>query len=219
MTSSTENQLKLARVAIETNPDEAIKYSSAVLEADPDNAEAWFIKARATAQIARGVDILLRFKESMSYFDRAAQLGYAPGEIETARKEVSDSLATFACQLGTQTWNSVVSIANIRGSYRDAGGSVDTALNYYETALAMDPKFRTALTSVIHVWKELGQVGKARPYVERMKQLDPNYRAPANRVEANSNPTTSFQFERILYAIIGLLTAILAFIYMAKARR
>jgi tetratricopeptide (TPR) repeat protein len=218
MTPDIENKLKLARVAIDTNSEEAIKYSSEVLEADPDNAEAWFIKGNAIADIATGNDVLLRFRESMSYLDKAKETGYDPEKVEAMRTEVTESFASFCCQLGLQTWESAVSMASVRGSYRDAGDFPQTALNYYETALTIDPMFENALTSVIYIRKELGQVEMAQSHVERMKQLKPDYSPPWNRTGMNSNPDALLQVHQLLAAVGGLLLVILAILYIVKAR-
>src|SRR5436189_3618260 len=121
------NQLKLSRMALEDrNGDEALSHISKILEIDAENANAWLMKGTATAFITKGIDIDLRYQEAISCFTRAESLGYPAEELKIKRDEVKELFRDFYCTLGSQSWNSAVSLANVNasagfGGYERAG--------------------------------------------------------------------------------------------------
>lgn len=214
--SNIDNKLKLARIALENdNGEEALKYSSQVLESDTDNAEAWMIKGAATILTANGFTIDSHYQEAMSCFDRAKVLAPSLEEIETERAKAKEMTVNFYASRGSQNWDSAVQLADISaraglGGYERSGNFPNEAFSDYEKALKIDPMHVVSLQSIIHICKELGKVELAAPYIEQMKKIDANFVAPMNRQPIPvSNVNSDVNFQSILIGIVVLLTAIM----------
>jgi tetratricopeptide (TPR) repeat protein len=220
--SNEQNRLKLARMALENkNGEEAIKYSTEVLEMNSENAEAWMIKGTASAYVAKGMDAELRYKEAMSCLDRAKELDPTLTEVEIRREEVKKLICKFLCLLGTKLWNQAVQITNIYmksglGGYSKAGNLPEQAVQYYERALAIDPMYREALKSVIHIRKETGKVELATSHIERMRKLDSNFDSPSNRVGPQMMDNLA-SVNQGLTSIVSIGLAILALLFLFVA--
>lgn len=215
----TQNRLELARMAVaRKNGKEALKYSTEILEMDSENAEAWMIKGIASAYIAKGVEVELRYKEAMSCLDRATELDPMLVEVETKRKEAKALLSNFLCILGKKTWEQAVRIANIYrrsmlGGYGRTGTLPDQAIQYYERALAIDPTNQNALKSIIHIRKETGKIELATSHIERLRQLDPTFQPPANRIQIMDGVAN---VRWGLYIGLSILSLLLLLVAMSK---
>jgi len=210
-------------MALQNKNAEAIKYSTEVLEINPDNAEAWMIKGTATAYAATGQDGELRYQEAMYCLDRAKELDPALAEIEVRREEVRELICNLFFVIGAGLWKRAVEIGNIyvkagMGGYSKTGELPEKAIQYYERALAIDPMYRVTLMGVIFIRKETGRIELASSHIQRMKKLDPSYEPPRNRSQAAENIASFNQgLNSVIYIVFSLLSLILLFAAMSKS--
>lgn len=103
-TSNIQQYIKLSKVALDAkNYDEAIEYCNKALEIDFNNIDAWVDKALATFWLTTVADH--KYKEAMSYLEKAESISPNEERIIVAINMIKDSYALWLNSLGKNEFN------------------------------------------------------------------------------------------------------------------
>ncbi|MCE9645284.1 MAG: hypothetical protein K8S20_04730 [Chloroflexi bacterium] len=118
---------ELAQIAIQAkNYEDAVKYSSLVLEIDTKNVDAWIIKAQATFWLSTARDD--KFDSAMQYLETALRLNPADPRIMESQSQLRKTYAAWLNKRGLDALNHAREIYNIESnSY--ASGIMDMMVN------------------------------------------------------------------------------------------
>ena len=201
-TGDVQNLLGLARVALKaTNPGEPYEYANKVLEIDPKNAEAWFLKGSAagwssTFKSFRVQEMLNAYSTAVSLTDVAEQ--------PQLRAACASEMNKVAVAVHSMSWKHVNKFPGVPGTWQDHITKCKALVSVWELSHSWNGA-RQPLDSIIFVVSNLitgikfrGPRGEARvvflqPAYEtemrgvlertagKLRSFDPNYAPPKPR--------------------------------------
>lgn len=140
-----ETHLELGRITFEArNPQEALQHCNEVLEADPNNANAWVGKAIATHNLSVRAGTDDRLDEALHYIDKALELNPQMVEARRIREDLKRNSSVLLNHLGNEAMKLAV-------KKEQSARHVRKALEYYHRVIALNPRDPQYLKNVAYV--------------------------------------------------------------------